>query len=212
MSSKTGESMTEPRPPRPRGRPRGFEPQAALEAAMRVFWAEGYDGTSVDRLCRAMGMPRASLYQQFGDKEALFLAAVGHYGETRLGTVAAALGPRGRLGDDLRAFFAAVADLATAEPEAPGCLISCVLADAAGANPGFRAELDRRFTVLEARLAARLRSGRTELGRNAEPQALALVLASLARGLMLRARAGARREDLEEAGAAAVALVCRDRR
>jgi len=179
---------------------------------MRVFWARGYEGASVSDLCQAMKMPRASLYQQFGDKEALFLAAVGHYGETRLGGVAAALGPRARLADDLRAFFAAVADLATAEPEAPGCLISCVLSDAAGTNPGFRTELDCRYAALEARLEARLNAGWTELDRGADPQALAMVLAAVARGLMLRARAGAGRDVLEDAGAAAVMLVCRDRR
>lgn len=179
---------------------------------MRVFWAEGYDGTSVSELCQAMRMPRASLYQQFGDKEALFLAAVDHYGETRLAAVASTLDPRGRLADDLRAFFAAVVELATAVPEAPGCLISCVLADAAGANPVFRAELERRFAALEARLAARLRSGRSELDRNADPEALALVLASIARGLMLRARAGAGRDLLDEGAATAVSLVCRPRR
>ena len=179
---------------------------------MRVFWAAGYDGASVSDLCQAMRIPRASLYQQFTDKETLFLAAVEHYGTTRLAAVADALGPRGYLADDLRAFFAAVADLATAEPEAPGCLISCVLTDAAGANPLFRAELSRRFAALESRIATRLRSGQSELQRGAAPEALAVVLAAVARGLMLRARAGADRGMLADAGGAAVALVCRDLR
>ena len=179
---------------------------------MRAFWAAGYEGASLDRLCAATGMPRASLYRQYGDKEGLFLAAIGHYAETRLAGVAAALGPRGRLADDLRAFFAAVADLATSEPEAPGCLISCVLADAAGTNPAFRALLDRRFAELEARLTTRLNAGRSELERGADTEALALVLASVARGIMLRARAGAERDVLAQAGDAAVGLVCRPRR
>jgi len=178
---------------------------------MRVFWAEGYDGASVDRLSRAMKVPRASLYQQFGDKQALFLAAIGRYGETRLGLVSAALGPRGGLAEDLRAFFAAVADLATSEPKAPGCLISCVLADAAGTNPTFRVELAQRFLALESKIAARLNDGRRELERDADTHVLALVLASVARGLMLRARAGADRAALVAAGDAAVGLVCRIR-
>lgn len=198
--------------PRPRGRPRSFEPKAALDAAMRVFWAEGYDGASVDQLCRAMNMPRSSLYQQFSDKEALFLAAIAHYGETRIATVTEALGPRGRLDEDLQAFFEAVADLATSEPDAPGCLVSCVLADAAGANPTFRAELERRFAALEARIAARLDAGHSELDCGADTPTLALLLAAIARGLMLRARAGADRQRLADTGTAAVALVCRDRR
>ena len=44
-----------------RGRPRGVDPTQALDAAVRVFWTQGYDGASVDRLCRATGMTRSSL-------------------------------------------------------------------------------------------------------------------------------------------------------
>ena len=44
-----------------RGRRRGFEPAEAMEAAMKLFWAAGFEGASVDRLVRATGMPRATL-------------------------------------------------------------------------------------------------------------------------------------------------------
>lgn len=198
--------------PRSRGRPRGFEPDEAIDAAMRIFWAKGYAGASVDRLSRAMKVPRASLYQQFGDKERLFLAAIAHYGDTRLNLVTAALGPRQRLATDLHAFFDAVVDLATSEPEARGCLISCVLADAAGTNPTFRVELGRRYEALERKIAARLNASKNELAGCADTDAIALVLASVARGLMLRARAGSDRARLADAGTAAVELVCRDGR
>src|SRR6056297_1751901 len=117
--------------PRPRGRPRSFQTAPALDAAMRLFWAEGYHAASVDRLCRETGMTRASLYQDYGGKKGLFLAVVGHYVENQLGPVAQALGPSGSLEDDLSAFFAEVVSLATRDRRTPGCLISCVLADAA---------------------------------------------------------------------------------
>lgn len=197
---------------RARGRPRGFEPQEALDTAMRVFWARGYDGASIDRLSRAMKMPRASLYHLFGDKEGLFLAAIARYAETRIASVVAAIGPRHRLADDLRAFFAAVVDLATSEPEAPGCLVSCVLADAAGANPAFRAELDQRFRALEKRIASRLETGIDELEAGADTEVLAIMLASVSRGIMLRARAGSGRAELHAVGAATVDLICRVQR
>jgi TetR/AcrR family transcriptional regulator, copper-responsive repressor len=196
-----------PQPPLPhrgRGRPRGFDPVAALETAMRVFWAEGFDGASVDTLARETGMPRATLYQLHGDKEGLFLAAIRHYAETRTAQIAEALGPRGTLRDDLGRFFAAVIDLALAEPGARGCLISCVLADAAGANPRLRAELDRRFLAVEARIRARL-----DASTPADSQTLprAMVIASIARGLTLRARGGADRALLEQAAADALDLL-----
>jgi AcrR family transcriptional regulator len=171
---------------------------------MKVFWAEGYDGASVDTLAREAGIPRATLYQLYGDKEGLFLASISHYGETRAAKVADALGPRGALGDDLARFFSAVVDLALAEPNARGCLISCVLADAAGTNPRFRAELERRFLTLECRIRDRLDTDGSSAGRSLP---LAVMIASIARGLMLRARAGADRILLQNAADEAVSLL-----
>lgn len=173
---------------------------------MKVFWAEGYEGASIDQLARQTGMPRATLYQVYGDKQGLFLASVAHYADTRAARVGAALGPRGALHEDIAAFLAAVIDLATSEPDARGCLISCVLADAAGTNPQFRAELDRRFVALEQRIRARLEWDSVQTGDIA---ARAIVIASIARGLMLRARAGTGRDLLEQAAAEAVRMLAR---
>ena len=201
MSSKTGDPDLRSRA---RGRPRGFNPEIALEAAMKVFWAEGFDGASVDTLARRTGMPRATLYQLYGDKEGLFLAAVDHYGSTRAARIASALGPEGTLHDDLQQFFAAVIDLALSEPDARGCLISCVLADAAGTNLRFRDELERRFLALESRIRARLDIAPPDGG---DTGARAVLIASIARGLMLRARAGAGRDRLARAASEAVRLL-----
>ena len=193
---------------RQRGRPRGFDDNVALEAAMRAFWASGYDGASVDVMCRVTHMSRASLYQTYGGKEGLFLAAIAHYAETRVSRVAAGLGPKGTLAEDLGTFFEEVVRLATSDPETPGCLISCVLADAAGSSEVFRGELDRRFMALEDRIAVRL--GQAGWAENAKVSATAAagLAAATARGIMLRARSGQAREDLRTvADAAVLALI-----
>lgn len=178
---------------------------------MRVFWREGYDAASIDALTRAMGVPRSSLYQLFGDKEALFLRAVDHYARTRLAPLQEPLDRGGRLHDDLGAFFDAVIRHATGDPERLGCLVSCVLADCAGADEGMRAELARRFAGVEARLAARVARGQAEgelPGR--DPAAVASVIGAVARGMMLSARAGVPPERLRQTARMAQALVAGD--
>ncbi|WP_205760855.1 TetR/AcrR family transcriptional regulator [Luteolibacter luteus] len=61
------------------GRPREFDPDEALEKALRVFWAKGYEGTSMTDLTEAMGINKPSLYAAFGNKEALFRKALDRY-------------------------------------------------------------------------------------------------------------------------------------
>ena len=172
---------------------------------MRAFWAQGYEGASVDKLCRAMNMPRATLYQSYGDKEGLFLAAIDRYGETRVSPVVSALGPNGSLEDDLGAFFAAVISLGSSDQETPGCLISCVLADAAGTNPTFRTELDQRFGALETRIEERLLFENRPENPKTSSKAAAGMIAAVARGIMLRARSGQVGKDLKPIANAAVA-------
>ena len=57
-------------------RPREFDPAAVRDQALRRFWRDGYDGTSLSDLEQATGLGRRSLYNSFGDKMALFLGAL----------------------------------------------------------------------------------------------------------------------------------------
>lgn len=61
------------------GRPREFDEDAALEAAMRVFWQKSYEGATMSDLTEAMGINRSSMYAAFGDKQALFRRVVDRY-------------------------------------------------------------------------------------------------------------------------------------
>jgi TetR/AcrR family transcriptional repressor of nem operon len=204
MSSKISER-------RPRGRPRGFDETEALDAAMRLFWAAGYEGASIDALTGAMGMPRASLYQRYGDKEALFLAAIEHYARTRLGPLFGALEGGGTLCADLEAFLDAAVRHATRDPAHLGCLVACVLSEVAGSQARMRQELAARFAAVEGRIAARLARAQTagELDPATDVEALAGVLSAVARGIMLSARAGVPPAALRRTAQAARDLVAR---
>ena len=67
-----------------RGPNKKFEPEVALEQAMQVFWARGYEAASLAELLKNMGISRKSMYDTFGNKQSLFLKALEHYAQTRL--------------------------------------------------------------------------------------------------------------------------------
>jgi TetR/AcrR family transcriptional repressor of nem operon len=194
---------------RVRGRPRAFVETEALDTAMGLFWRMGYEGASMDALTAAMGISRSSLYQSFGDKETLFLRAVEHYARTRLAPLLGALDGGRDFRTDLAAFLEAVVRHATGDPERLGCLVACVLSDAAGSDARLRAELAVRFAAVEARIAARVQRAQSdgEVVRDADPTAIAAVIGAIARGMMLSGRAGISADTLRATGGAAVAIV-----
>src|SRR5262249_57918674 len=65
--------------PRPRGRPRTYDPEIALQRATESFCRAGYAATSLDDLSAATGMNRPSLYGAFGDQRQLYLATLRRY-------------------------------------------------------------------------------------------------------------------------------------
>lgn len=193
---------------RGRGRPRGFNERQALAAAMQIFWVQGYEAASIEALVRSMRMPRASLYHTFGDKERLFLAAIRLYSEGPFAAVAAKLQSGGSLRDDLMAFFTALVSLTAPQEGARGCLVSCVLADAAGNKEGFRQELARRLGEIEGAITRRLERAVQEgdLPANASTKDLAAVIAAVARGLTVAARAGKHADELSTTAGAVIDL------
>lgn len=68
-------------PTRSVGRPREFDEDAVLEAAMDAFQTKGYEATSLADLCDCTGLHKGSLYQTFGDKHELFMRALHHYSD-----------------------------------------------------------------------------------------------------------------------------------
>ena len=68
----------------PRGRPRQFDPERVLEAAMEVFWTRGYEDATLDEVMELGAIGRQSLYDSFGNKRQLFLRALRAYGETMI--------------------------------------------------------------------------------------------------------------------------------
>jgi TetR/AcrR family transcriptional repressor of nem operon len=103
-------------------RPREFDEEVVLDAAMQCFWAQGYEVTSVRDLIERTGLTAASLYNAYGDKRAMFRTALDHYIEKSVGARlrrSEALPPR----EAIRSFFDDILRRSLGDRERKGCMI-----------------------------------------------------------------------------------------
>src|SRR5919201_6686120 len=174
---------------RPRGRPRAYDPDVALQRAMDAFWDGGFSGTSLDDLSARTGMNRPSLYAAFGDKQALYLKTIAEYRAARRAAVAAVLGSGRPLPEALRTLYDAMLDRFLAgEHGARGCYMVGTAATEAVSNPVVREALEGSVSELDEtfRDAFTAAQARGELARDADPAVLATLASAVVHTLALR--------------------------
>ena len=181
-------------------RPREFDRDEVLEKAMQVFWARGYERTTVQTLVDAMGINRGSLYDTFGDKDALYQAALEHYcahqaGRTLARMEAGADSPKGAIAGYLHSVAEAAAGAGRR-----GCFISNTIAEFGPTNGAIAATARAGVARTESAFLRliELAQDAGEIGRDRDARALARYLTSSLNGLRMMARAGADRSALDD--------------
>jgi AcrR family transcriptional regulator len=183
--------------PAPRGRPRAFDPDAALERAMHVFWAKSYEGAALSDLTRAMRINRPSLYAAFGNKEQLFRKVLDRYMNGPLAFFGKALAAR-KARDVIEQIFLGVANMAS-DPRTPaGCLVvqgALACGDAAGS---VRKEIAARRAAAKVALRRRLQRAKREgdLPPNADPAELSHYVMTVLHGMAVQGADGANQDQL----------------
>lgn len=146
-----------------KGRPREFDRDSVLERAMRVFWRNGYEGTSLSDLTTAMSINRPSLYSTFGDKEQLFFQALERYLATYGTKGVRQLAEHPNIQMAIAAFFDCVVEQLT-DPQLPsGCLIANSTLECGGNRfEAIGRRLSQCHAETEAALYDRLRLAQTQ--------------------------------------------------
>jgi TetR/AcrR family transcriptional repressor of nem operon len=168
-----------------RGRPRGFDVEAAVERAMDVFWSRGYHGTALPDLLRATKLSRGSLYAAFGDKHSLFLRALDRYIADALTRMEFEFDPRKDPIDGLRTYLAGYVERTSGSNGRRGCLLVATAMELAGQD----AEVGRRvagfFKAMEGRVADALSRAKAagRLADGVEPISAARILVCFVEGL-----------------------------
>lgn len=203
--------IADPAAPRPRGRPRTYDADAALGQAMLAFWRLGYSATSLEQLSDATDMNRPSLYAAFGDKRALYLQTLDRYTERSKESIVKALDPQLSLAEGLERFYdTALAGYLPAGDPARGCyLIGTAVTEALG-DEEVRSRLANALRAFERLLEARIRKARDdgEIDAASDPKALALIAYAVLYTMAIRSRAGELRAVLRNLATTAIDLIC----
>jgi AcrR family transcriptional regulator len=161
-----------------------FEPSEALDRALRVFWEKGFEGASYSELTNATGLNKSSLYNAFGDKQALYLKCLERFSQTIAQPEMALLG-RPDFADAIAGLFESLVQRMNDAAQPRGCLVTMAALELGGTEGPIgtliRTDLQKWLSALRARCDRAVRDG--ELPPGTDTEALASLFLAVMRGL-----------------------------
>ncbi|MFI8321186.1 TetR/AcrR family transcriptional regulator [Streptomyces sp. NPDC085529] len=191
-------------------RTKEFDPEAALQAALDLFWARGYEATSMADLVEHLGIGRASIYATFGNKHELYLKAMDRYLETRDPRLVEELSAPGPALPAVRALVRRFATEATAERERlNGCFVTNSAAELAPRDPLVARRVELSWEQIETLLYAALTRARAqgELPEGRDPRTLSRMLLVLLQGIRVVGKASTDPARVRDAAEEALRLL-----
>jgi AcrR family transcriptional regulator len=176
---------------------RQFNEDQTLDLAMELFWRQGFGATSMPQLSEATGVLRGSLYNAYGDKQALFLEVFARY-QTRFLAAARQALEEPNLERALKDFFAyTIASMTQGNPSR-GCLTTKTAIDETASSEPIRQALRDLLDGLEALLMERFAMDQASQRLALEPTAAARLVITLTRGIVVIERLYKDGERLKE--------------
>ncbi|MFD1176513.1 TetR/AcrR family transcriptional regulator [Paenibacillus puldeungensis] len=177
-------------------RSKEFEEQAVLDKAMRLFWEQGYEKTSMTDLVEHMGIHRRSLYDTFGDKHQLFLKAIDRFDNKITASLAGGIKRSKTATEALQFIFEFM--IIGEEDSPPGCLMVNSAVELAARDPDVDTKSTEAFTTAEQLLKEIILWGQRdgEFTTEYEVDELAEYLHNVGVGLKVMARTSVAKEKL----------------
>ncbi|MFT4581600.1 MAG: AcrR family transcriptional regulator [Gammaproteobacteria bacterium] len=175
----------------PRGRPRKFDPEVALNKAMLVFWRRGLSATSLDDLSQAMAMNRPSIYNAFGNKEAIYRAAFAQFSRQMERGFEQTINGDSDLRKGLVKFYDQAISLYCGGDVALGCLVMCTAPVEASVHAEVRADLKTLIEHIDQKLERRINEAVKDgdFPAHSDAKLTAKLIQGVLHSLAIRARA-----------------------
>jgi len=182
---------------RPRGRPSNFDHEEALEKALHVFWARGYEGASMAELTEALGINKPSIYAAFGNKEELFRKALARYTSGPAAFVREAM-KEPTVRQVVEKFLLLAVDFFSDRSTPNGCMIVQAALTGGQGSSEIQQELIAYRKNFETSFRERfdLAKEQGDLPQHVNTKQLAKYIATIHQGMSVQATSGATREEL----------------
>ncbi|WP_342565383.1 TetR/AcrR family transcriptional regulator [Paenibacillus sp. FSL R7-0345] len=171
---------------------REFDEEKALDAALQLFWEKGFEATSLSDLTSAMGIQRPSIYSAFGDKKALFEAALRKYTRSHAADVRARFQNHSSVREEFRTFFENLVETEYSQSTSRGCFCINTMVELSPHDEKFEI-LTREHqmylsVIFEEAIERGLQSGELDDSVNAKSLAQTLTVSLIGLTVLMKSR------------------------